>query len=314
MNQQPVRTPIQRYFDSAIKTSTYGRHIGVEIETLAVDACNRLPISIVQSQRIIQTLIAQYEWKPIAVFQGVCGAICKHDFIVNYDLGANLFELNTPPVPMREANALLRDIYARQGELYSCMRRCGSEPLFEHHDGHSSHTLIESTPMDRLYWQLNGPALGYLAHIAAVHISIDLQSIEEGMDWIGRLEAHWRNKGWPLPESQSHWKKFVEESWAMHELARYGSPPLEWDRYMDLLASLKAYFKADLDGVFLLQPPQPLYEVPDADLELFVSYVWWWTRLRVRNSKLVLELRAIPRGNDEDLLSALEDIRSLLQL
>jgi hypothetical protein len=83
---------------------------------------------------------------------------------------------------------------------------------------------------------------------------------------------------------------------------------------MDLLASLKAYFKADLDGVFLLQPPQPLYEVPDADLELFVSYVWWWTRLRVRNSKLVLELRAIPRGNDEDLLSALEDIRSLLQL
>lgn len=86
------------------------------------------------------------------------------------------------------------------------------------------------------------------------------------------------------------------------------------DLYKSVLTRLRCYVNREDDHYWLLDPPVLLAAAPHVDLDLFVTYVWWWTRLRVRRGQLVLEVRAIPRRADASLAVDVQEIVSVLAM
>ena len=72
--------------------------------------------------------------------------------------------------------------------------------------------MIIPDKRDRVWLDLDGPALFYLGHIAAIHINIDLVSIEEGEKWINKLNLFYEEAKWPAKENLLFWKKYIDES------------------------------------------------------------------------------------------------------
>jgi len=299
---------LKQYFESALVCKATNRHFGVEIETLFVDSVTEKPISKECSQGIMLGLVKNFDWRVQGQFRDVYGELVKDEFILKYDVGCNLFEMVTPAVRLLSKESLFARMQGYLNELYEVARSLKAQPLFKHCDYDTSNTVLESTEMDSLYWDLNGPAIIYLGHIAAIHYNIDLTSIEEGMSMMKRVLNLSEQKNWPPPESLQYWKEFMESSVAKYESKRFGPPPVDYDEYLTTLGSLRVFMNNGEQGLFLERPPKTLEECSTADLNLFVTYVWWWVRFRVRNDKLVLEIRTVPRQKDADIVTNFNEI------
>ncbi|MBA2747454.1 MAG: hypothetical protein H0U45_01655 [Tatlockia sp.] len=295
---------LRNYFEEA-ETSTYAnRKFGLEIETLVVHEITKEIISRDTSQNILLSLIEDFKWELKGKFRETYGEIKKDGFILKYDVGWNLFELVTPVELVSRCEVLFDRTMIRLQEFYRAADKLEAAPLFTYTDGDESHALIESTEMDALYLELNSAAINYLGHIAAIHYNIDLTSIEEGIRAIQIINSYYKEKNYPLPESLYYWNKFMTLSRANYESERFGAPPEDFEDYIKKLASLRVYMNSNGGGLYLQKPPQMIDENMNVDLDVFVTYVWWWTRFRVRNNKLVLEIRNIPRQTDSDIASA----------
>ncbi len=78
---------------------------------------------------------------------------------------------------------------------------------------------------------------------------------------------------------------------------------------------MKVVMKRGADGYpTMCTPARPFAQTPDADMELFLRSIWWYSRLRVRGGTLVLEVRFIPRGSDEDMHRNVEQMLAYLEV
>lgn len=304
---------LRDYFIEAQTCSSSNRHFGIELETLFVNKEDNKPISLQVSQKMMQDMVCLYKWQVIVEYHGFISEITNEGYCLKYDVGWNLFELTTPAVPVLQSNNLFATLAKYIKNLYSCAEQHNAVSLKGYCDNNKSNTLIPATELEELYLELNGNSLTYLGHIAAIHYNIDLTSVQEGMSWISILETMYANQGWPPPESQYYWNCFLQESEANYEPQRYGPAPQNFEEYLSCLSNFKVFLNKVNNKVFLETPPPTFKNCFEVDLNWFVTFVWWWTRLRVRNNKLVLEIRAVPRGNDSEISLNFNNIRSELR-
>lgn len=302
---------LYNYFYSAHTTDGGSRTFGIEIETLFVDRVTRSPIDERCSQLLMSHLAGTGEWKPKGISNGYILEMAVNGFVLKYDVGFNLLEITTPTALVSRKEALFTRLGERLEELYSAAASVNAEGVTSHCDGSTAATIVLRSTNNFLDFYLNGESIANLTHIAAVHYNIDLESVEQGFTWMHKLTSYFKNRDWPPSESRHYWEAFLAGSPARYEPERYGASP-EPDDYLRTLARLKVYKNRVTSEPFLENPPRQFYKCQQVDIEEFLASVWWWSRLRVRNGRLVLEIRAVPRNNDERLRTDFEDILRFL--
>ena len=286
---------IKKYFENVETCQISDRRIGIETESLAVNKWNRKPISLDTSQRMMRRLIEEYGYKIIEEKNNLITRVEKGGFEIFYELGWNNFELITPPFLIDDINALSSEHDRALQELNFVGESSGVETLNTSWDGYYLNSLVMPDKRDEIWLKLDGPALYPLGHIASIHLNIDLVSIDEGMKWIKILNDYFRKVQWPANKNEEIWKRYLALSMAEYEKTRYGQPPENFSDYCRKLSEYKVVMNRSNGELEIMKPVKSFTETANVDFDLFIRSVWWWSRLRVRNGKLVLEIRDIPR-------------------
>lgn len=299
------------------KSSGKNCAIGLEVETLFVDRDSKQPISADQSRQIFEEL-ASSQWSVAERKNGVLTRVEKPlgsrgmSAALYFELGRNNLEVIFPVRPARDicpnnqetVNELLSCTLEALRDVREAAARQKSIPVDGHYDGHAdADTLIIPDERDRVWTILDGEVLCVLGHIASVHINIDACSIDEAMAWIAKLNALYRRMSWPAPWQIELWGRYIRESLARYEPGRFGPPPETYETYLESLAGHKVVMNTADGRPQLVEKPLRFSESKEVDTDLFLRSVWWWSRLRVRNGMLVLEVRGIPRADDASLAS-----------
>ncbi len=293
------------------------RKIGLEIESLFIDRTTGLPITKEVSQRMYLRLVGEQGWKMEEIKGDMVTKISCGGTDLIVDLGWNNFELITPTWSSDEFKTKgIDSIQTRLEDVYKAAEHYNACPSGTSYDGHADkNTLAVPDERDDIWTKLDGPVLCVLGHIASVHVNIDLKSVDEGFEFIRRLNQYYDKVNWPPRPVRDAWDKYIAESAAGYEVGRYGPPPESFPQYLKQLAKYKVFMnKNGKSGLKQVKNPKVFHDTLPIDYELFLRSVWWWSRLRVRRNNLVLEVRAIPRGNDADLRQDVENVLSLLDL
>jgi hypothetical protein len=304
---------LESYFLSTTTFSQHERCFGIEIETLVCDSLTKRPISRLTSQQMMSSLVAR-GWSVVLTRNDLISEIQKSNMRLRYDCGWNMFELITPAMRVADAAGLFADLNCTMREFNEVTAELGAFPLQSYYDGDTSDTQLLATRLDELYVPLNGAAIVHLCHVAAVHFNFDVRTVDEGFSWIRRLNAFYSRMQWPPPESRAAWHRFIDESIANYEMDRYGPPPESLKEFCAKLGSFRVYVDFVGDDWQLVQPARPFVERGANNMDMFVSYVWWWSRFRIRNGRLTLELRAPPRTKDSDVEATFGVLRQVLEV
>jgi hypothetical protein len=300
-----------RHF-AAASTDDLERTFGVEVETLFVDKNANSVIGMAQSQRIFVRLLHS-GWQPQVMINNHYLELAKQGYRLKYDVAANLLEVVSPPALVAEWEGLFRVLRDCLGEIYMAAGDAGAQKLETHFIDSPDVELVRDSVHNRLDWQLNGTSIRQLGLIASVHFNVDLLSISEGFGWMNALNRQYKFEGWPPVEVVQNWSSFVAGSPARYEDDRYGPQP-DALNYFIRLAAMRVY-KNEIGGrVFLEAPPKEFKRCREVGIETFVASVWWWNRFRVRNGRLVLEIRAVPRSADDCLINDFRLIKSVLDI
>jgi len=297
------------YFQKAAITKSDKRTLGLEIETLFVSKGR--PISLKISQVIMSELVQKFFWNKKTETNKIITNIEKNGFNIIYDLGWNLFELTSPPCLLSERKKLIQRCEKNPQELYCCAGKYGARPVFGPFDGFYNNTLIIPDKRDEIWLELDGPVLKELGHIASVHYNLSLSSTAEGMELIKKINKLYQKLNIPPRPVRLAWQKYIKNSWAKYEPDRYAAPPETFSQYCHKLSLFKVVMNKQ--GNKLIREKGIAFSALETvDIDLFLRSVWWWTRLRKRNNKLVLEIRGFPRATDGQINKDLEIILSLL--
>jgi len=293
------------HFETAQGCRPDTRFLGIEVETLLVTPSGRfnVPISEGQSQRIMACLSSLPYWKVGEIKGGKIVLVKNGEYIVFYELGWNNYELVVPPKPISASRHLFEETRERLGCLYQYAEANAAHAFVGPYDFFAEHdTLMLPDKRDEVWKELDGPVLRILGHIASVHYTVDVTCVEEAFEFIRCLEQLRRERvTWPARESEQIWRRYVAESYAGYEQNRYGTAPTTFGSYCEALASMKVVMNRPNGELVRFNPALPFTQTQSVDMDLFLRSVWWWERLRVRNGRLMLEIRDIPRGPDEDI-------------
>ncbi len=298
-----------KYFQQAKTTKSSKRTLGLEIETLFISKGQ--PISMKISQAIMSELIQKFLWNENTKTNRIITNIEKDGFNIIYDLGWNLFELTSPPYLLSQHKKLIQKCEEKLQELYRCASKYGAEPIFGPFDGFHNKTLIIPDKRDEIWLKLDGPVLKELGHIASVHYNLSLSSIAEGMRLIKNINTLYRKLNIPPESVRQAWEKYIKNSWAKYEIDRYAVPPETFDQYCYKLSRFKVVMNIKKNKL-IREKGEAFYTLDEVDIDLFLRSVWWWTRLRKRNGKLILEIRGFPRQSDKNIQDDLKLIKSFL--
>lgn len=286
------------------------QRIGLEVETLFVDRRTKEPITREQSQGIMKRLAESRHFRRCGIgtttvekFGDTITAVKNGVVQVFYELGWNNFELTYNPYWLTDFPLMFSALPDMLECLYIAALYEDAEPVKDSYDGFEDlDTLMMPDERDQAWKDLDGPVLCVLGHIASVHYNIGLTSIDEGMRWISKINELRGRHGWPSAAATHIWGRYLAESRAGYQSDRFGSTPTtNFDEYCRRLSEYKIVMNR-IDGVpYRIVEPKSFAETPDIDIELFLRSVWWGARLRVRDHELVLEIRDVPRGDDESM-------------
>ncbi len=303
------------FFLSADCCSADDRMMGVEVETLFVDR-NGVPINRYILQDVFGEMAKSSQWSIAKMAGGLITALVhRNGWSLTVDLGCNDLELTSRPYhfkafPWTEQEQILEDIY-------EFAQKFGVSPLKASYDGHEDvDTLMVPDDRDRAWIDLDGQEnLIPIGHIASVNYNIDLSSVDEGMHWINILRDGYHQ---PLVghhtslmhEHDQIWRRYIRESRANYQEWRYGHMAGNtFELYCWWLSTINVVMQRDVNGKLSpCKPAKPLFMTEDVDIDLFLRSVWLYDRLRVRNGRLALEIRNVPRGSDALILSEWEVI------
>lgn len=231
---------LYRYFFSADTTDADKRTFGIEVETLFVDEVTHHPIDYRRSQQLMSQLVSGGKWRPRIVDKGSYTELSADGFALKYEVGSNLLEITTPAVTVSHKDMLFSLLGKHLEQLYSAAASVNAVSCESHYDGSTETALVLNSKSSFLDFDLNGDSFAHLAHIAAVHFNIDLESVYQGLQWMRQMTSYFEMRDWPLPESRHCWQMFLAQSPAGYEVERYGKPP-DADEYLRTLAGLRVY-------------------------------------------------------------------------
>lgn len=288
------------YFETASVCNPKERMLGIEIESLFVNSTTKNPITLEVSQKIWKKLVENHGWRVTETKNGMLVKLSKDDYQLVYELGWNNFELNTPAFCITDKTELFRSVANILQSFKEAANNFDAEILFSGYDQSISSTLILPDERDKIWIELDGEeALSILGHIACVHYNLDLSSVDEGFEFMELLKPMYQEKNWFENGNAWAWKKYIKKSKAEYAADRYGIPPMNnLEQYCSSLAGFNVVMNKRKDNgrLFIPETNIPAGETSKFDMELFLRSVWWVYRLRVRDGKLVLEIRDVPRG------------------
>ncbi len=306
-----------RYFATARTCTAQERRVGVEVETLYTQANQpEAAISREVSQRLMRQLTHE-GWRVAEERGGLVTALARGSHRLFYELGWNNFELVNAPAPVSsfEADALL-DLTQSLEQVETAAKRLGAQPVRGPRANAETvaNTLVLPDARDRIWLALDGSCLMVLGHVASVHYSVDLTSLEEGLVFIQRLQRLFEAQRWPSPRTADLWQRYISEAHAGYEPDRYGPAPESLVGYLTRLAKIRPVMRRHDGHVAPTSRvgPLPIEQWNREDFDLFCRSVWWHCRLRVRGANLVLEIRAVPRTTNAAILADWQLIRQTL--
>jgi len=242
------------------------------------------------------------DWRVGEIKGGKIVLVKNGEYIVFYELGWNNYELVVPPQPISTSGHLFEEAREKLGCLYQYAGANAAHAFVGPYDFFAEHdTLMLPDKRDEVWKELDGPVLVILGHIASVHYTVDVTCVDEAFEFIRALQPLRHSQEWPAQDSARIWRKYVAESHAGYEPNRYGPTPSTFTDYCDALARMRLVMNRTIGGLVRMNPARPFAECRQADMDLFLRSIWWWERLRVRNGRLMLEIRDVPRGPDEDI-------------
>jgi hypothetical protein len=304
-------TDLESYFTEARGVEASERRVGIEVETLFVDG-HDVPLSPSSAEEVFVAL-GERGWSA-GEDEATGGREWRRGgFVIKPEVGAGNLELISPPRSIGLLDSLLDDVGDHLDSLYSAAEAVGARPVFDAHDGAPQiDNIILDNERDRRWAAIDGrEALRELAHIASVHVTFGLRSIDEGFACIRELEDLASARGWPPGPTRASWARYLERSRCTYAPERFGPAPESFDEYLDLLRGFRVVVDRDADGgLTRFESPPRLGEVEgEVDLATFLGTVWLYTRLRRLGGELALEVRFVPRGSDEALR---DDVRAVL--
>jgi len=285
---------LRQHFENAKCCIPQNRQIGIEIETLFVDQ-NRRPIDKQTSQKILTILAGNFNWAVDQIKNGYITQLSKDGFILIYELGCNNLELYTPTYHFEDSSIFIT-MDMLMAMLKEAAHMCQATPLHVSWDEHLDDNLMIPDKRDEIWVEVDGSALLGLGHIASIQFNIDLCSIEEGMGFIKELNHLYTQMHWPHEANFRIWRDYIKNSLANYEHDRYAPAPASFEIYIKRLSQMKVIMQKNGNGLQICRPAKSFAQTNVKDIEMFLRSVWWYTRFRVRNGKLVLEIRDIDRN------------------
>jgi hypothetical protein len=291
------------YFETATCVDPKRRRVGVEVETLFVGGDGE-PLGPVSAEGVFAALISR-GWQRGEDSKVGGRELTNGDFALKPEVGAGNLEIISPARPVDELDTLLDDVLAHLEDLYAAAADIGAAPVAAPHDGHPDvDNIILDNERDRQWVDIDGrEALRELAHIASVHVTVDLCSIDEGFAFIRELNDLARERDWPPELVRASWQRYLQRSRCNYAAERFGQAPESFASYLELLRGFRVVVDRGPDGQLRRreEPPRLADVESDVDLPTFLGTVWLDTRLRRMNDTLALEARFVPRTTDEAL-------------
>jgi hypothetical protein len=306
---------LRSYFEAASGVAPHERRLGVEVETLFLRRPSK-PLTVDDAERVFLVLERQ-GWEQRHDPKDVGRALHRGAFTLKPEVGAGNIELISPPRPVDQLAPLIDDVHAQLALLYTAAEEAGATPIFAPHDGFGEvDNILLQNERDRKWLSVDGrAALCRLGHIASVHLTVDLVSIDEGFAFIRELNALARERGWPPAPVLETWTRYLESSHRNYHPRRFGEAPESFEAYLALLERFKVVVDRAPDG-HLIHHEHPVAFADydgDVDLDTFLGTVWFHTRLRRLAGQLALEVRFVPRGSDGALRENLRAVMACLK-
>jgi hypothetical protein len=297
-------TELASHFETAETVQPRDRRVGIEVETLFLGDDDH-PLTSEKADGVF-TELEQRGWDSREDEKSRGRELQRGEFSIKPEVGAGNLEVISPPRLVRERDGLVDDLLARLDDLYAAAAAVGAQPVFAAYDGHRDvDNILLDNERDRRWTQVDGrDALKVLGHIASVHVTLDLRSIDEGFGLIRALNELARDRGWPPESVSSTWEHYFARSRCDYASDRFGEAPETYKAYLELLRGFKVVVDRASDGQ-LIVPDGDLRRFgeveSDVHLPTFLGTVWLNTRLRRIGDTLALEVRFIPRSTDAEL-------------
>ncbi len=276
------------YFSKGIRNSAQ-RSIGMEVETSFLTQ-EGAPISEVTLQKILASLLKKREINIITQRGEKITVLQSEDHErYSYELGRQNIELSS--IVHRDSKVLFGSVRRSLGLLYKCAHEHGAyplqAPLFETEED----LLMVPDERDETWIQLDGrEALKPLATITAVQFTIDV-SLKEVIPVLNRLGEKIEDFLDDYPQDRV-WRTYVHDSLAGYHSNRYGGP-LHFESLADYCEKLA------LHDVVRGGKLVPYAKCDGVDIPLYIRSIWWYFRLKRYGDSLCIEVRPLPRREDE---------------
>lgn len=277
---------IVRYFSFGVE-EFLKRKIGMEVETQFVTEVG-VPISTEQSQAVLSNL-SRNGWRVECRKGNMITAL--RDKVGNqifYELGRHNMEVSTV--------ATTRDCVVSRAcecleQIYSSGRKAGAYPYFAPILPGDEDLLVVPDERDATWLSLDGRmSLMSLARTSSVQFTVDI-SVSEAIPMLNRLGERIEDFLRDYPQEWV-WREYIWKSRAGYREDRYGGP-LVFDSLEDYCEKLSAHDV--VCGPHLV----PFEDAGEVDIPLFIRSVWWCFRLKRYGPSLCIEVRPLPRREDE---------------
>jgi hypothetical protein len=287
---------MQEYFaNSKTRGTVTGKKVGLEVETMFVDADTHTPILSKVSHSIRYTRPG----RPRSLRRPTL------------ELGRHNIEI--APGPATSFAEALEMTAGSLSWLYETAAQHNAVPLFAPYGDWAEDLLDESTdPRDKLWLNLDGKtALEQLCRCASVQFTVDVHPA----DAVGIINELRRRGVHQLDyaENDRQWQLYISTSQANYRPDRYGGPE-GFEDLSDYCHELTRHNVVMHRGRMV---NQPYGQVRGFKPDLFLRSVWWHFRLRVYGADsqtLALECRPFARRTDADISAYWQQIAPVFGL
>jgi len=288
-----------KFFTEGVTSQTL-RTIGSEIETQFVDSKD-YPITVETSQKILLDL-SQNGWSIIERKGNLITVLTdQNGNKMFYELGHHNIELATRPA---EVSSILGITQFCLDQLYVSALKFGAFPYFGPILQTNEDLIVIPDERDATWLLLDGKEnLLPLAATSSVQFTFSV-SQEDAILILNKLG---QNVGIFLSDYSQDiiWQKYIRESKAGYLVSRYGGP-LVFNSLEDYCQKLTE--NAVVSGNSLI----PFSDVNDLDIPIFIRSVWWFFRLKRYDNDLCVEVRPMPRREDEHIQSQLNTVLDII--
>ena len=291
---------LRQHLFEGIRSQTL-QTIGAEIETQFVGHDGRA-ISTATSQSMLGYL-TEIGWKVEARKGRLITALV--DEMGNrffYELGRHNIELATRPTDIEHVTETARHCLR---QLYAAGKKCGARPLFAPIYDRAEDLLVIPDERDAVWLEVDGrEALAPLARTSSVQFTFSVHP-RDAIKLLNRLGSQTGAFLVDFPQDKL-WRAYIRESRAGYREDRYGGHA-SFETQDDYVRALSVH------DVVLGPKLVPLDTVSTLDVRLYLRSIWWHFRLKRYGDDLCIEVRPMPRREDEAIEQHLAQVLDIVE-